>query len=44
MFKPPKIKNADFLENGLKIKYYIIITMNSKRSMMICSVKKTLSF
>jgi hypothetical protein len=31
-------------QNGLKIKYYNIITMNSKRSIMICSVQKTKSF
>jgi hypothetical protein len=31
-------------QNGLKIKYYNIITMNSKRSIMTCSVQKNLSF
>ncbi len=31
-------------QNGLKIKYYNIITMNSKRPIMTCSVQKTKSF
>ena len=31
-------------QNGLKIKYYNILTMNSKRPIMTCSVQKTLSF
>ena len=30
-------------QNGLKIKYYNIITMNSKKTIMTCSVQKTKS-